>query len=386
MKQGVNERIVGIIGGGQLGKMMMLEGRKWGLKFIVLDPQADCPAASLADEVIVADFYDQEQLARLAEKSQVVTYEFEHIHSGLLQELVQQGHEIYPAPSVLAMIQDKEKQKEFLRSLGIPVANFCPIDSLEALQALAKDWGLPLLLKQRFGGYDGKGNFLIQREDQIPEAYQAMGAGAAPLLVEAYVPFVKEISVIGALGNGEVKLFPVAENCHQENILRQTVVPARVSQETEQAALAMAREIIGNLDTRGVICIEMFVLADGSLLVNEMAPRPHNSGHYTIEGCRTSQFQQHLRSILGLPLGDCTLLAPCVMNNLLGEPPYKGPGRLLGDEAALGMPGVYLHYYGKTETKPLRKMGHVNILADSLEAGLSIAEKLMDQVKVVSIQ
>ncbi|GAB6086390.1 5-(carboxyamino)imidazole ribonucleotide synthase [Alkaliphilus crotonatoxidans] len=376
-------KTIGIIGGGQLGKMLILEGKKMGITFVVLDPDGDCPGASLADQFIQADYYDAEGLKRLAENSDIITYEFEHIDGEMLEKLAEEGHIILPKPGTLILIQDKLKQKNFLKGHGIPVGAFQEINAVEDLKEIVGKWGLPLLLKKRRGGYDGRGNLLLHREISIETAYQLMGAGRDSLMAEKYVPFVKEISAIAARGwDGEIKVFPLAENIHKDNILHETLVPAEISPCTQEQAQKIAREVMKHFDGAGLFCIEMFVLADGKILVNEIAPRTHNSGHFTIEACRTSQFQQQLRALLALPLGDTKLISPCVMLNLLGAQKYHGQGSIIGLKEALRLPGVYLHYYGKKETRPQRKMGHINILADTLEEARSLAEGLKSTVKI----
>lgn len=382
--ENINEITVGIIGGGQLGKMTILEGKKMGIKFIVLDPNVDCPAASIADELIVADFYDAGKLEELALKSNVITYEFEHINSDILMQLVAKGHQIFPSPRTLSIIQDKLHQKELLRINGIPVPEFEKVDSIEELKRVVEKMGYPLLLKKRRGGYDGKGNYLIQEENDLMRAYDDLGGDQGLLMVEKYIPFHKEVSVISARGiNNEIVLYPLAENNHQDNILRQTIVPAGVNSTVEDKAKEISNKAMQTLEGAGIFCVEMFVLENGSVLVNEIAPRTHNSGHFTIEGCYTSQFQQHLRSILGYPLGDTSLIKPCIMVNLLGEKGYYGKGKLIGGIDALKLPGVYLHYYGKAETRPQRKMGHVNILGETPQDALWKAELVKNSIKII---
>lgn len=375
---------IGIIGGGQLGKMMVSEGKKLGLFFAILDPLHDCPASSMVDKHIVADFYNKEEIRRLAEITDVITYEFEHIDADILMELEEEGYKIFPSPATLKIIQNKLHQKVFLRQQGIPVPDFQKIETLEELQDAVKSNGLPLLLKSCRGGYDGKGNFLIKTSEDISGAFEALGGKGSELMMEAYVPFVKEVSVIVARGaNGEIKTYPLGENIHENNILKTTIVPARVTKEIKEKAKALAFKTMEVLKGIGIFCIEMFVDEDNNLLVNEIAPRTHNSGHYTIEACSTSQFSQHLRAIMELPLGSTSLVSPAVMINLLGEGGYEGKSKLIGLEKALELPEVYVHFYGKTDTKPERKMGHVTILGDSLQLALDKANKLTDMIKVV---
>lgn len=378
------ETIVGIIGGGQLGRMMILEGRKLGLKFVVLDPCPHCPSASIADRLIVGSFYDMSKLRELADASQIITYEFEHIGAEALLQLAEEGHKIYPSPLTLQMIQDKYLQKTFLKENSIPTPDFLAVSSLEELYRAGISFGFPMLLKQRKGGYDGKGNHLIEREEDIPEAFNAMKGEANQLMVEAFVNYRLEISAIVAGGRtGEIKIYPLSENLHENNILKRTIVPARISDVIAEKARGIAMDIVKLLEGIGIFCIEMFVDSDNNILVNEIAPRTHNSGHYSLEGCYTSQFFQHLRCILNLPLGSTALIHPCVMLNLLGEEGYSGEGRLDGLEAALGIPKVYVHYYDKKETKPHRKMGHITIVDEVLEQALIKAEEAASLVKAI---
>lgn len=376
---------IGIIGGGQLGKMMISEGKKLGLFFAIIDPLQGCPASSMVDEHIVADFYNKEAIRRLAEITDVITYEFEHIDADLLVELEAEGYKIFPSPATLKIIQNKLHQKKFLRQQGIPVPDFQEVSSLDELQQGAEKYGVPLLLKSCRGGYDGKGNSLIKDHLDIQKAFEALGGKGSELMIEAFVPFSKEISVIAARGiNGEIKVYPLGENIHENNILKTTIVPARVEKEIEEKAKDLAFKTMEVLKGVGIFCIEMFLDEDNNLLVNEIAPRPHNSGHYTIEACSTSQFSQHLRAIMELPLGTTSLVSPAVMINLLGEKGYEGKSKLLGLEKALELPEVYVHFYGKTDTKPERKMGHVTILGDSLQSALDKANKLRSSIKVVA--
>lgn len=381
----MNFKKIGIIGGGQLGKMMILEGKKLGLYFAILDPADDCPASSIVDQHIVKDFYDKEGIRRLAELTDVITYEFEHIDADLLMTLEEEGYRVYPSPTTLKMIQNKFRQKTFLRQQGIPVANFEKIQSLENLREAAKRHGLPLLVKSCRGGYDGKGNFLVKNPQELEEAFNALGGGAEELMIEAYVSFKKEISVIAARGiTGEIKVYPIGENLHQNNILRTTMVPAKVTEEIQEKAKKLAFETMEVLKGVGIFCIEMFLDEDDQILVNEIAPRPHNSGHYTIEATSTSQFQQHLRAIMGWPLGETSLISPVVMVNLLGEKNHHGRSKLVGLEEVLSLPEVYVHFYGKTITKPERKMGHVTVLGESLKEALKKANKVRKTLKVIS--
>jgi 5-(carboxyamino)imidazole ribonucleotide synthase len=381
----LNNIKIGVIGGGQLGKMMILEGKKMGLHFTVLDPSKDCPASSIADQLIISDFYDSKKIRELAEKCDVVTFEFEHINAEGLIALEKEGYKIYPSPYTLKIIQDKYDQKSFLKKHSIPVPEFLIVNTIEEIYHAASILGLPLLLKSRKGGYDGKGNAFIRSKEDIPKAYESLGSGKLELMVEAYVPFALEVSAIAARGiTGEIEVYPLAENIHKDNILDITIVPARVNKEVEEKAKKLAMKVMEVLEGIGVFCIEMFVDHDNRIYINEIAPRTHNSGHYSIEACSTSQFAQHLRGILEFPLGQTTLLSSAVMINLLGEEGYEGEAIITGVQEAMKIPGVYVHFYGKTMTKPKRKMGHVSILDEDLNKALEKAEKVRKIVMVIS--
>ncbi len=378
------EGAIGIIGGGQLGKMLIQEGKKLGLKFNILDPSVNCPAASIADKHIVGSFYDGRKLQELAEVSEIITYEFEHIDADLLVTLMASGHKIYPSPLTLKLIQDKYLQKLFLKENNIPTPDFTAINSLEELYKAGMSFGYPMLLKLRKGGYDGKGNYIVGSEGEVEEAYVALGGGQKPLMAEAFVNYRMEISAIVARGtNRQQEVYPLSENQHNNNILRTTIVPARLTDEAAVKGREIALKTLAFLEGIGVFCIEMFVDAEDNVFVNEIAPRTHNSGHYSIEGCYTSQFAQHLRCILGLPLGSSQLIHPSVMINLLGEEKNEGRARLVGVEEALAIKGLYLHFYGKAETKPFRKMGHITIVDNCLQEALRKTAYITDKVKVL---
>ncbi|MDR5658588.1 5-(carboxyamino)imidazole ribonucleotide synthase [Serpentinicella sp. ANB-PHB4] len=379
------EKKVGIIGGGQLGKMMILEGKKMGIQFVILDPSKDCPASSIADEHIVEDFYNEEKIKQLAEKVDVLTYEFEHINADYLIRLEQAGKKIYPSPSVLKVIQDKYEQKSFLKRRNIQSAPFRKVDSLGDINLAVEEYGLPVLLKSRKGGYDGKGNACIKTLQDIEQAYDILGGSSAELMVEAFVPFDKEISAIVARGsNGQVAIYPLSENIHNDNILITTIVPARVDKETEKKAELLAKKTIENFEGIGIFCVEMFVTKAGEVLVNEIAPRTHNSGHYTIEACRTSQFMQHLRAILEQPLGNTDLINPAVMLNILGEDGCTGKAKVKGLHTVLEMDNTYVHLYGKQEVQPKRKMGHVTVVDIDINKAIKQSEVISKVLKVIN--
>jgi 5-(carboxyamino)imidazole ribonucleotide synthase len=374
---------IAIVGGGQLGKMMTVAAKQLGFHVTVLDPTPESPAAQVADRQIVAAFTDGEAICSLAADAEVITYEFEHIDSSSLLALEEEGHFVFPTARVLRVIQNKLTQKEALAGAGIPVPSFLPVaDTGEAREAAAR-LGFPLLLKACRGGYDGKGNALVQNAGELAEQFESLGG--CEILAEEFIYFSQEVSVIVARGRfGEIKSYPLSENVHADNILRQSVVPARVSPAVESRAREVAESVMELFSGVGVFCVEMFVTAKGEVLVNEVAPRPHNSGHYTIEACVTSQFEQHIRAITGLPLGDTTLVQPAVMVNLLGEKGYHGPAVLEGTSAALSLPGVHLHFYGKNITSPQRKMGHITVTASNQAQALDVAAKAGQALRVIS--
>lgn len=361
---------IGIIGGGQLGKMMILDARRLDYYFVILDPTFHCPAHSIADAHIVAGFDDIEAIKRLASKVDVVTYEFEHISLKALQELEQMGHQVYPSSETLSHIQNKYEQKMWLRHHNIPVPDFVPIGSLADLQAAERLFSYPLVLKTCTGGYDGKGNAVIHSKEEMSLCYQDLGAGKVPLMVEEYVPFTKEVSILACRSiNGDTAVFPAAENVHKNSILDETTVPARISGETEKEAMEIARQCLEAFNAYGMLCVELFVTPEGHVLVNELAPRPHNSGHYTIEACVTSQYENHIRAITGLPLGSTKLIRPAAMKNIIGEHAAE-PAVVCGLEEAYRNPDVKIHIYGKTKVDRGRKMGHITATAETPEDAL----------------
>lgn len=379
--ENIHKRI-GIIGGGQLGQMMILEAKKMGFYITVLDPTEKCPAHSIADEHIIADFDNEKAIRMLAERSDVITYEFEHIGADILERLEAEGATVYPTASSLKIIQNKLTQKLLLEEKGAPVPEFMDVEDAEDIKKAGEMLGYPLVLKACTGGYDGKGNFVAKSEEDIIRGFNELGGGSLPLMAERFFPFVMEASVLACrTADGEVSVFPVAENIHRDSILFETRVPAAISEETANNAMQLAKRVMDIFDGVGMFCVELFVDAEGRLAVNEVAPRPHNSGHYTIEACATSQFEQHIRAIAGLPLGDSSLIRPAVMRNILGSG-EKGRAVVLGADEALKINGVSLHIYGKEISAPKRKMGHITAAADKLETAAENAEKAAQKIKV----
>jgi len=360
---------LGVVGGGQLGRMLAEAASPLGVEVVVLDPTPDCPAALPARDQLVGAFDDEAAVRTLAERADVLTYEIELADPDLLARVREEtGVPVHPDPETLRVTQDKLVEKQTLAERGIPVPAFRRVDDAADLRAALDELGSPVMLKARAGGYDGRGNVPVAAGDDLDAALEGMG----PCVAEAMVDFAREVSVIGVRGDGERDVFPLVENVHEAEILRETVVPARTSGAVREHALDVAREVLSALDGRGVFGIELFEVEsgdtagstagerdDGRILVNEIAPRPHNSGHYTIEGAHTSQFEQHARAVLGLPLGSTALRGQTVSANLLGDVEVPEPATLHGVERALATPGVSLHWYGKKEVRPLRKMGHV---------------------------
>jgi len=377
---------IGIIGGGQLGKMMILEAKKMDFKIIILDPTKNCPAHSIADEHIVADFDDEEAIRELANKADVITYEFEHIGVEVLKELEDEGYKIYPTIKSLEIIQNKYNQKEVLAVNNIAVPDFISVSNIDEIKSAGEEFAYPMMLKSCTGGYDGKGNAIIKNQDEVVQAYESLGAGSLPLMIERFVPFIKEISILACRGiDGEIAVYPVAENDHQDSILIETRVPAEISDTLKEDAISLAHQVMEVFEGVGIFCIEMFVTEDERLLINEIAPRPHNSGHYTIEGSITSQFEQHIRAITGLPLGATALLRPIVMRNILGEG-KQGAAIVEGMVEASRETALKVHVYGKEISKPKRKMGHFTVTSDNLIEAIKKAEDASKVIKIVGEQ
>lgn len=362
---------IGLIGGGQLGRMMVKAAKRLGCTCVVLDPTPNSPAGQVAGRQIIGAYHDPVKLRELAESCDVVTFELEDIDTGTLAELKREGYRIHPAPEVLAVIQDKLAQKEFLREAGIPTADFVPTPTPDA--GAFRSFGYPLVQKARRGGYDGRG-VVVMPDVQTFDCHLPV-----PSYIERFVPAKKEIAVLVARGvDGDCRCYPVVEMRFRpgENVLDMLLAPASVDPKVAQAAQAMAIRTVEALEGVGVFGIEMFLTGEGQLLVNEVAPRTHNSGHYTIEACVTDQFEQHLRAVLGLPLGSTELLSPAAMINLLGAPDHQGPPVIEGMSAALAIPGVCVHIYGKAKTSPFRKMGHVTVLDRDLQKAREKAERV----------
>ena len=341
---------IGIIGGGQLGRMLAMAAARLGYRTAILEPQADCPAAQLANRQIVAAYDDTGALADLASLSAVVTYEFENVPVAAASRLAREVP-VFPPPQALEVSQDRLAEKRFLNGIGISTADFLPVDNDADLASALSDFGGSGVLKTCRMGYDGKGQRLFRDFDGEADGIFAT-MGGAPLILESLVSFEREISVIAARGqDGWLAAYDPAENMHRDGILHSSAVPAAISPGTAEVACRSAFAILDALGYVGVIGVEFFALSDGALLVNEIAPRVHNSGHWTEAACAVSQFEQHIRAIAGLPLGDGTRHSDCVMENLIGNDVERAPD-------LLAEPDLVLHLYGKAEARPGRKMGH----------------------------
>jgi len=390
---------LGVVGGGQLGRMIGESVARLGVEVVVLDPTPDCPASPVVSDQIVADFDDADAVHELASRVDALTFEIELADPDVLAEAsAEHDVPVQPDPDTLRTIQDKLVQKEALADAGIPVPEFVAVATAEGLERVAEEFG-GVMLKAREGGYDGRGNVPVESPDEAADALEEVGGDA---MAEEFLDFEREIAVMGLKGpDGETRTYPVTETVHREEILRESVVPARSADPVIAEAESVADDVLSFLDGRGVYGIELFETREGEVLVNEIAPRPHNSGHWTIEGARTSQFENHVRAVLGWPLGPTDLVAPAVTANVLGDvhesrplvsqpesQPDSGdvhetrPATLRGVDDVLAAPDADFHWYGKDDVRPLRKMGHLTVTGEGPEADpdavLSEARALRD--------
>lgn len=365
---------LGILGGGQLGRMFAVAAKRMGYRVAVLEPSPDSPCGQVADVVIEAPYTDEAALRRLAEASDAITYEFENVDARAVELLEERGKPVHPSSAALRVTQDRILEKTFARENGIPVTEFAAVRSEDEARAVFGDKTFPAFLKTAHGGYDGKGQVKVHNGEECARAVHGMGGGARDLILEKLVPFEKEISVVACRGrDGSFAAYPPSENVHVRNILDVSVLPARIPDASAQAAVEIARKVGEGLSIVGTFCVELFMLPDGAMWLNEIAPRPHNSGHATLDACLCSQFEQQVRALCGLPLGPTTLLRPAAMVNLVGD----GNGdRLLGVEALLEAPDVALHLYGKTKAPAGRKMGHFTVLGGSGSSAEARAKEL----------
>ncbi len=369
---------VGILGGGQLGRMLIQSGIDFNIPFAVLDPDPAAPCSGMT-EFFSGKLTDYGTVMDFGSRCDIITIEIENVNTSALKELKRRGKKVFPEPEVIELIQDKRVQKNFYKNNGIPTAEFFLTENADDVRAHRKF--LPFVNKLGTEGYDGRGVQVMRDEKDLEKAFDKPG------LVEKLVDFHKEISVIVARnGNGQIKTFPVVEMVFHpvHNLVEYLFSPADLAPEVAGEADRIARNIIEKLNMTGILAVEMFVTQTGEVLVNEIAPRPHNSGHQTIEANMTSQYEQHLRAILNLPLGDTGTLLPSAMVNLLGEAGFSGPARYQGFEEVLQTPGVFVHLYGKSITKPFRKMGHVTIVDRDITLLRKKAEFVKTTLKVIA--
>lgn len=344
---------IGVLGGGQLGRMLALAGARLGLDVVIFDPEPDCPASRVAAETVTAAYDDLAAVARFAKSVDAVTYEFENVPVETALEAAKHAP-LRPGANALEAAQDRLTEKTFLNAHGAPTVAFQTVDDAGRAREAAEALGAPAILKTRRFGYDGKGQQVIRTVDEAEAAFAAIGARAA--ILEAFAPFERELSIVAARSlDGEVRAFPLSENRHADGILRETLAPAEADAAVRAEALRIVTALLEALDYVGVLAVELFALDDGRLLVNEIAPRVHNTGHWTQDACLTDQFEQHMRAVAGWPLGDPAPFAPARMVNLIGSDADTW-------ERWLTEPGAVLHLYGKRETRDGRKMGHVNIV------------------------
>ncbi|MEK9176435.1 MAG: 5-(carboxyamino)imidazole ribonucleotide synthase [Patescibacteria group bacterium] len=356
---------IGIVGGGQLGKMLTLAAKKMGFTVIVTDPTPESPAGQVADRQIVGGYKDVKATRELSRLADIITIEAEFVNDAVLQKIAKKGIPVHPSPKTIRIIKDKLKQKEFLKKHKIPTAEFVRIDKQGDIEKAIEKFGLPVMLKAREDAYDGKGNYLINKESDIKKGLEKLKD--RNLYLEKFVPFIKELAIIVArTPYAEMAAYPVVETRHIDNVCDTVIAPAKISKKAQKNATAIAKKTMKQLKGAGVFGIEMFLVKGDKVLINEIAPRVHNSGHYTIEACVTSQFEQHIRAITGLPLGSTEMIVKAaVMKNILGS--VQGSGYPKGLDKALKIPGVSYHLYNKKETRVARKMGHLTVVGDSIE-------------------
>jgi 5-(carboxyamino)imidazole ribonucleotide synthase len=374
---------LGIIAGGQLGKMLIQEASKWDIITYVLDNEEDCPAGKIASQYIKGSNLDFDSVYQFGKMVDILTFEMENVNIEALKKLKSEGCRIAPDPEILELIQDKGLQKEFYEKNGIPTSSFKICESETAILNGIENGEInfPFVQKLRKGGYDGRGVAVINNKSDLAK----MLSGAS--VVEEKVEIDKEVSVIVARNKkGEIKCYPVVEMLFDPkvNLVDKLICPSSITVEQSEKAINFACEIIELLNMEGLLAVEFFIDSKGDVIVNEVAPRPHNSGHHTIESIITSQFEQHLRAILNLPLGSTKLKLPSVMINILGAEGYEGPVIYEGLTESMAIDGVKIHLYGKKITKPYRKMGHVTVMSSSLECALKKAERVKQLIRVKS--
>jgi 5-(carboxyamino)imidazole ribonucleotide synthase len=377
---------LGIIGGGQLARMTAVAALQLGCDVIVLERNDHSPAAQVATRCLVGDWNNPDSLIKLASQVDVVSIENEFVNSDGLEIMEKSGHRLFPRTTCLRRVQDKFVQKECLRKAGLETTRFVAVESQAQLAQVARELGLPLVLKARRNGYDGKGNFTVRSETDFAEAWRALNGDRNGLYAEAFCDYVAELAVIITRArDGNIAVYPVVETIQSNHICHVVRAPAAVSAMVQEKARAMAQAAIVAIDGIGSFGVEMFLTRDGNVSINELAPRVHNSGHYTIEACVCSQFENHVRALFGWPLGETRMVAPAaVMINLLGA--EKGPGAPIGMHKALAMPGAHVHIYGKAMSATGRKLGHVTALGADLAAAEATARNAAEQIYFGNIE
>ena len=380
MEKGFSPNVkIGVLGGGQLGRMLQQKALDFGLDLAFIDPDSNAPCKEISSRFFKGDFKDYDTVYSFGKDRDIVTIEIEHVNVKALEKLQEEGVKVFPQPNIIKTIQDKGLQKIFYKENNIPTSEFYLIQGKEEIITFKDEF--PLMQKMRKGGYDGQGVTPLRSENDLEKAFET------PSVLEKMVDFEKELSVIVARNeSGDVKTFPCVE-CEfnpEANLVEFLFSPANIPAEIEDKAQKIAKKVIEKLGMVGVLAVELFLTREGDVLVNEVAPRPHNSGHQTIEGNYESQYGQLLRCLLNLPLGDTGIKRPSVMVNLLGEKGYIGDVVYDGLEKVLCQPGVYVHFYGKAQTKPFRKMGHATVVSESLESAKLIAKKVKEDLRIIA--
>jgi len=369
---------IGIVGGGQLAKMTALSALEFGCDIHILERKPEGPAMNLAGKTFIGDWDNPDDLLKLAEHADVITLENEFVDANSLSELEKAGHTLFPTSKSIGLVQDKYIQKQTLQEAGLPLAPFRAIESREEIIEVAKEFNWPLVIKARRNGYDGKGNATVNNESEIDAAWDKLDGDNRTLYAEAFCPFVSELAIIITTSrNGEVATYPLVESVQRDHICHIVRAPALVSDSITENAIDIAQRAVVAIGAIGSFGVEMFLTKDEKVIINELAPRVHNSGHYTIEACECSQFENHVRAVLGWPLGSTKMIKPAaVMVNLLGQD--HGSGQPAGFDEAMAMPGVHIHIYGKELSMPGRKMGHVTALGETIPEAEEAAQAAAD--------
>lgn len=379
MKHFYNDLKLGILGGGQLGRMLIQSAIDFNISIHVLDPDKNAPCKDICEKFELGSLTDFDAVYHFGKNVDLITIEIENVNADALEKLEKEGKMVYPSSQTIRLIQDKGSQKAFYKKYNIPTSDFHLIKDKSELGSHL-DF-LPAFQKLRTSGYDGKGVQHLANKDELDKAFNA------PTVLEKRVEIEKEISIICARNaKGEIKIYPPIELVFDPiyNLVNYLLAPANIDEKIANEAISIAKKVVDNLKIVGLLAVEMFLSKDGKILVNEMAPRPHNSGHHTIEANVTSQFEQHLRAILDLPLGSTDTIMPAAMMNLLGSFGFKGPAKYEGIKEIMNIPGIHIHLYGKKETKPYRKMGHITITGNNQKEILPLMQKIKNIIKVVA--